>query len=160
MLVLGRQAASVPEAERRLAAAIADGSGLERFRAMVRAQGGDPDVLETPEALLGPLETSEVRAARAGVLAAVDTLAVGLAEVLLGAGRTRSDDAIDPGVGFTILRRPGERVKQGEPLVSVHHRPGQDVSEVCHRLAAAFRVADRPEPTLPLLVARLEVRPS
>jgi len=160
MLVLGRQAASVPEAERRLAAAIADGSGLERFRAMVRAQGGDPEVLEAPAALLGPLETTEVRAARAGVLVSVDTLAVGLAAVLLGAGRTRSDDAIDPGVGFTIQHRPGDRVEKGDPLVSVHHRPGQDVGEVCHRLAAAFPVADRPEPTLPLLVARLEVRRS
>ena len=160
MLVLGRAAGSIPEAERRVAAAIADGSGLERLRAMVRAQGGDPALLETPAALLGRLETTEVRAARAGVLAVVDTLAVGLAEVLLGAGRTRSDDAIDPGVGFTILRRPGERVERGEPLVSVHHRRGQDVSEVCQRLAGAFRVADRPEPTLPLLVARLEVRPS
>jgi pyrimidine-nucleoside phosphorylase len=160
MLVLGRAAGSIPEAERRLAAVIADGSGLERFRGLVRAQGGDPALLERPSVLLGRLETTEVRAARAGVLAGVDTLAVGLAEVLLGAGRTRSDDAIDPGVGFTILRRPGERVEPGEPLVSVHHRAGQDVSEVCHRLAGAFRIADRPEPTLPLLVTRLEVRPS
>jgi len=160
MLVLGREAGSVPEGERRLAAAIADGSGLERFRAMVRAQGGDPGLLETPAALLGPLETAEVRAASSGVVAAVDTLAVGLAAVLLGAGRTRSDDAIDPGVGFTIRRRPGERVEQGEPLVSVHHRPGKDVREVCRRLTSAFLVADRPEPSLPLFVARLEARPS
>ena len=160
MLVLGRLFGSVPEAERRLAAAIADGSGLERFRAMVRAQGGDPVVLETPAALLGPLETTEVRAERAGVLAAVDTLDVGLAAVVLGAGRIRSDDTIDPGVGFTIRRRPGDRLNQGEPLVSVHHRPGQDVSEVCRRLAAAYRLADRAEPTLPLLIARQEVRAS
>jgi len=160
MRVLGRQAASVHEAERRLAGAIADGSALERFQAMVRAQGGDPGVLESPAALLGPLETSEVRAGRAGVLARVDTLAVGLAAVVLGAGRVRSEDPIDPGVGFTIRRRPGDRVEQGEPLVSVHHRPGADVREVCDRLGAAFVVADRPEPSLPLLVGRVEVRPS
>jgi pyrimidine-nucleoside phosphorylase len=158
MLVLAREAVTVPEAERRLAGAIADGSGLERFRALVRAQGGDPGLLDTPAALLGTLETTEVRAASAGIVAAVDTLAVGLAAVLLGAGRTRSDEAIDPGVGFTIRRRPGERVEQGEPLVSVHHRPEKDVSEVCRRLAAAFRVADRPQPSVPLLVARLEAR--
>jgi len=160
MLVLGRQAASVAEAERALAGAIADGSGLERFQTMVRAQGGDPDVLESPVSLLGTLETREVLAARAGVLARVDTLAVGLAGVVLGAGRVRSEDPIDPGVGFTIHRRPGERVEQGEPLVSVHHRPAADVQEVCARLAAAFVVADRPEPGLPLLAGRVEVRPS
>ena len=160
MLVLGRQAGSVPEAERRLAAAIADGSGLERFRALVGAQGGDPRVLDTPAALLGPLETTEVRAAGAGVVAAVDTLAVGLAAVVLGAGRTRSDEVIDPGVGFTVRRRPGERVEKGEPLVLVHHRPGRDVAEVCRRLAGAFRIAEGVEPTPPLLLSRLEGRRS
>jgi thymidine phosphorylase len=156
MLVLGRRAGSIAEAERRLEAAIDDGSGLGRFRALVRAQGGDPEVLDRPEQLLGPLETTEVRAATEGVLAAVDTLAVGLAEVVLGAGRTRSDETIDPGVGFTLRRRPGDRVERGEPLVLVHHRPGRDVAEVCRRLAGAFRIADRAEPTLPLLVARVE----
>jgi len=159
MLVLGRKAGSIAEAERRLEAAIDDGSGLARFRALVRAQGGDPEVLDRPAELLGPLVTTEVRAAREGVVAAVDTLAVGLAEVVLGAGRTRSDAAIDTGVGFTVRRRPGERVERGEPLVLVHHRPGRNVDEVCHRLAAAFRIADQVEPAPPLLIARVEARP-
>ena len=159
MLVLGRQAGSIDEAERRLEAAITDGSGLARFHALVRAQGGDPAVLDRPAELLGPLVTTEVPAAHAGVLTAVDTLAVGLAAVVLGAGRTRSDATIDPGVGFTVRRHPGERVERGEPLVLVHHRPGRDVDEVCHRLAAAFRIADQAAPTLPLLIARMEARP-
>ena len=158
MLVLGSAAGSVPEAERRLARAIADGSALERFRALVGAQGGDPGVLDRPDRLLGPLEATEVRAPRAGSIASVDTLAVGLAAVVLGAGRTRSDEAIDPGVGLIVHRHPGERVAQGEPLVMVHHRPGQDVGEVCRRLAAAFRIGDAVEPSLPLLLARLESR--
>ncbi len=158
MLVLGKAEASVPEAERRLARAIADGSGLERFGALVRAQGGDPGVLDRPDRLLGPLEGTLVRAPRSGHLASVDTLAVGLAAVVLGAGRTRSDEAIDPGVGFTVHRHPGERVTQGEPLVTVHHRPGQDVAEVCRRLAAAFRIGDTVEPAPPLLLARVEAR--
>jgi len=158
MLVLGRKAGSIAEAERLLEGAIDDGSGLARLRALVRAQGGDPEVLDRPEELLGPLQTTEVRAATEGVLAAVDTLAVGLAEVVLGAGRTRSDETIDPGVGFTVRRRPGERVERGEPLVLVHHRPGHDVAEVCHRLAAAFRIADRAESVPPLFLSRVEAR--
>jgi len=122
----------------------------------VQAQGGDPAVLDDPARLLGALEDTPVRAAVGGVVAAVDTLAVGLAAVLLGAGRTRSDQGIDPGVGFTVLRHPGEQVARGEPLVIVHHRPGQDVTEVCGRLAAAFRIADAAEPAPPLFVARVE----
>ena len=156
MLLLGRRVRSVEEGEARLAGAIADGSGLERFRALVRAEGGDPAMLDDPTLLLGSLEDTAVRAPVDGVLAAVDTLAVGLAAVRLGAGRTRTDDVIDPGVGFTVLRHPGEPVARGEPMVIVHHRPGQDVTEVCRRLAAAFRVADRAEAPPPLFVARLE----
>jgi thymidine phosphorylase len=160
MLVLGRQAGSVAEGERRLAAAIADGSGLERFRALVRAQGGDPGLLEKPSALLGPLENTEVRAARAGWLVGEDGLAVGLAAVVLGAGRMRADATIDPGVGFTVRHHLGEQVERGESLVSVHHRAGQDVSEVCARLGEAFRIGDAAEPEPPLLVERMEARPS
>ncbi len=158
MLVLGKAAGSVLEAERRLAAAIGDGSGLERFRALLRAQGGDPALLDTPDRLLGLLATTEVRAPRAGHLSGIDTLAVGLAAVVLGAGRTQSNDTIDPGVGFTVRRRPGERVAQGEPLVTVHHRPGQDVGEVCRRLGRALDIGDGVEPSPPLLLARLEAR--
>ena len=160
MLVLGRQAQSVAEGERRIAAAIADGSGLERFRALVRAQGGDPAVLEKPFALLGPLETTEVRAPRAGWLVGEDGLAVGLAAVVLGAGRVRADSTIDSGVGFTVRHHPGEQIERGESLVSIHHRPGQDVSEVCARLGEAFHIGDAAEPEPPLLVERLEAHPS
>ena len=97
----------------------------------------------SPPRLLGPLQTTEVRAERAGHLVEMDTTAVGLAAVVLGAGRTRSEDAIDAGVGFTVLRHPGDRVERGEPLFLVHHRPGQDVAEVHRRLAAAVRLGRR-----------------
>ncbi|MGZ6134167.1 MAG: thymidine phosphorylase [Myxococcaceae bacterium] len=156
MLVLGQRTASVPEAERLLRTAIADGSALARFQALVRAQGGDPAVLDAPGVLLGAMETTEVTALSAGHVAAMDTLAIGLAAVVLGAGRTRSDEAIDPGVGFTVLRHPGERVERGEPLFLVHHRPGQDVAEVHRRLAAAVRVSEAIVPVRPLLLARVE----
>ncbi|MGZ3479486.1 MAG: thymidine phosphorylase, partial [Myxococcaceae bacterium] len=156
MLVLGQRTASVPEAERLLRTAIADGSALARFQALVRAQGGDPAVLDAPGVLLGAMETTEVTALSAGHVAEMDTLAIGLAAVVLGAGRTRSDDAIDSGVGFTVLRRPGERVERGEPIFLVHHRPGQDVAEVHRRLAAAVRVSEAIVPVPPLLLARVE----
>jgi len=156
MLLLAGQVRTVEDGERRLATAIADGSGLSRLRSLVRAQGGDPGDLDAPERLLGRLDTTPVRAAAAGHLQSMDTEAVGLAAVLLGAGRRRSDDRIDPGVGFTVLRRPGEHVEAGEPLFRVHHRPGQDVTEVSHRLLEAARVGEAPVPAPPLLLGRME----
>jgi len=156
MLVLGGRAGNVPEAERLLEAAIADGSALAVLEALVRAQGGDPAVLEMPEVLLGPLETADVAAPRAGHVTDMDTLAVGLAAVVLGAGRTRTDDVIDHGVGFSVLRHPGEWVERGEPVFLVHHRPGQDVAEVRRRLAASVRVSEEVAPVPPLLLERVE----
>ena len=137
MLVLARKAGSIPEAERRLEAAIDDGSGLARFRALVRAQGGDPTVLDAPAILLGPLVTAEVRAPREGVV----TEWTRRRRARRGRAGRRPDAerrGHRPGVGFTVRRSPGDRVDRGEPLVLVHHRPGKDVSEVCRRLAGGF----------------------
>jgi pyrimidine-nucleoside phosphorylase len=97
-------------------------------------------------------------AASDGYLSAIDTEAVGLAAVVLGAGRRVATDRIDPAVGFTVLRALGERVERGEPLVRVHHRPGQDVAEVVRRLERAFRLSEEATAPAPLFLKRLEGR--
>jgi pyrimidine-nucleoside phosphorylase len=156
MLVLGGVASSVGAGEERLQHAIADGSGLARFRAMVERQGGDAQALDDPRRLLGRLETRDVLAGSAGWVVEVDTEALGLAAVVLGAGRLRADAAIDPGVGFTVLRTLGDAVSPGEPLLRIHHRPGSDPGEVQERVQRAYRIGSQPVPRPPRLLERLE----
>jgi pyrimidine-nucleoside phosphorylase len=158
MLLLAEGVQSVDEGEALLARAIADGRGLERFRALVIAQNGDPRFLDSPECLPTAGERTDVLAASDGYLSAIDTEAVGLAAVVLGAGRRVATDRIDPAVGFTVLRALGERVERGEPLVRVHHRPGQDVAEVVRRLERAFRLSEEATAPAPLFLKRLEGR--
>ena len=89
----------------------------------------------------------------------LDTEALGVAAVVLGAGRIHSDDAIDPGVGFTVLRTVGDPVSTGEPMLRIHHRPGTDVSEVVERVERAYRIGPVAVPRPPLFLERMEAAP-
>lgn len=96
---------------------LASGAAFERFRAMVRAQGGDPDA-----PLLGAgCQETPVLAESDGVVARCDAGHLGRASFLLGAGRLRADQPVHPGVGLRLLKKPGEAVSKGEPLAMVVH---------------------------------------
>ena len=117
---------------------------------MVELQGGDLSAL--PE----PTGETPVCATRAGWIQTIDGLEVGLCGVALGAGRTRSDQDVDPVVGIRLDRHRGERVEEGEPFATIlHGRQGAPSPEVVERLGAAFTLGDEePEPT-PLVLERI-----
>ncbi|CAG7601392.1 thymidine phosphorylase [Actinacidiphila bryophytorum] len=115
-LALAREmltAAGLPDADP--AKALADGSAMDVWRRMIRAQGGDPDA---------PLPTAReqhvVTAPATGVLTALDAYAVGVAAWRLGAGRARKEDAVQAGAGIEWHARPGQSVQQGAPLLTLH----------------------------------------
>ncbi len=110
MLLLAGVAAELPEARAAVAAAIADGRGLARFREIVIAQEGDPRAIDDPSRLPRAPRVIPVPAPAAGVVEAVDAEAIGLAAMALGAGRARVEDRIDPAVGVVLRRKVGERV--------------------------------------------------
>ena len=97
------------------AATLADGTAMDVWRAMVCAQGGDPDA-PLPRAA----HTDEVTADADGVVQTVDALAVGTAAWRLGAGRTRRDDPVQAAAGVELLVRPGDRVRVGQPVLRLH----------------------------------------
>jgi pyrimidine-nucleoside phosphorylase len=156
MLVLGRVAKDRAAARRRLNKALLDGSAARVMRNMIRAQGGDGDVVSNPALLpRAPLEF-EVLAPRAGFVGSIDAREVGLAAVALGAGRTRADQPVDLAVGIELLAKPGDAVKKGAPLARLHVRvPAPHVAD---QVLAAFRVTPRrPRPT-PLVLERIAAR--
>jgi len=91
-----------------------------------------------------------------GFVTGIHTEAVGLAAVALGAGRQRVDSLIDPAVGFTLLRKVGEPVKVGDPVVRVHYNDEGPLKEVKERLLAAYRFGPVAPAPRPLIVERLE----
>jgi thymidine phosphorylase len=97
------------------AAALNDGRAMDAWRAMVGAQGGDPDA-----SLPVAAETDEVRAEATGVLTRLDAYAVGIAAWRLGAGRARQSDPVSAGAGVEILATVGEEVQAGQPILRLH----------------------------------------
>src|SRR5919109_1333952 len=134
------------------AAAIDRGDAAEAFRAMVRAQGGDPRVVDEPE---GVLPTAPVReplvADRDGVLASVDAEAIGLASVALGAGRLRQGDPIDPAVGIVVRPKIGDRLVSGEAIGEIHAHDRDDATEAARRVLGAMEIGDRTVEPPPLV---------
>ena len=96
-------------------AALKDGRAMDRWREMIRAQGGDPDA-ELPTSA----ETHVVYAESDGVLETLDALAVGVASWRLGAGRAVKEDPVQAGAGIEIHAKPGATVKKGQPLLTLH----------------------------------------
>jgi thymidine phosphorylase len=94
---------------------LADGSAMDVWRAMIRAQGGDPDAL-----LPTARETHVVSAPAGGVLTRLDAMAVGLAAWRLGAGRARKEDPVQAGAGVVMHAKPGDSVVAGQPLMTLH----------------------------------------
>jgi pyrimidine-nucleoside phosphorylase len=101
---------------RRAARALDSGAGLERFRCLVEAQGGDPRVIDDPVLLEMAPVVHEIHAPQDGWLATVDTEAIGRASGALGAGRETVGASIDPAVGLELAAKIGDRVERGEPI--------------------------------------------
>ena len=99
-----------------------DGSAWRKFVQLVEAQGGDPTALEKMETVHKAPVVHPFTASRSGVVTALNAEAIGRASVLLGGGRQKADDAVDFAVGFSRLKKVGEQVEKGEPLLLMHAR--------------------------------------
>jgi pyrimidine-nucleoside phosphorylase len=155
MLVLGGVAADVAAARARLEGALRDGSARVVAQKMVQSQGGDPRVVDDPSLLPRTRQRHPVRATEAGVVTGIDAHAVGLAGVALGAGRLRSEDTIDPAVGFVFDRVVGDRVAPGEVIAWVHSDDEARAQDAIERLEAAITLGTHAPEALPLLIERV-----
>lgn len=131
-------------------AALADGRAMDRWRAMIANQGGDPDA-PLPQA--AHIET--VRCPADGILSRLDARAVGVAAWRLGAGRARKEDPVDPAAGVVILAKPGDQVHEGEPLFELHTGDPMRVADAEQALADAVEVGTDLPSTRPLIIDRI-----
>jgi pyrimidine-nucleoside phosphorylase len=142
MLHLGAKAASVEEG-RRLAAEILDsGRALEKFREIVRRQGGDAAALDDFSRLPQAAHRHDVASPGAGFVSGLECEKIGLASVWLGAGREKKEDAVDPGVGLMVHKKLGDAVRKGEPLVTLHYNAAARVDAAAELVAGSYRIAD------------------
>jgi thymidine phosphorylase len=132
------------------AAALADGRALDRYRAMIRAQGGDPDA-PLPRAA----HVQVITAAEAGWLGRLDARAVGVAAWRLGAGRARKEDPVSPAAGVICLAKPGDRVERGQPLLELHADAESRFAAAREALSAAIEIGPSAPEAGPLVLERI-----
>ena len=155
MLLAGRRARSPAQARNLIERAIADGSGLAKFRELVAAQGGDVRSVDDPGRLPRAKRIRQVRAARAGYVHEVAADAVGRASVRLGAGREKKGDPIDHATGLIVRVKVGDRVVKGDVLAEVHADDRPDDDAAVALATEAFRVTPRPARRRRLLLGRI-----
>lgn len=152
MLVLGGKAKSTEEARNLLGEAITSGRALQTMKDLVAAQGGDAEALDDYTRFPGAASSADVTAPRAGVVQRIDAAEVGIAGMLVGAGRQQSADTIDHGVGVTVHKHVGEDVGAGEPLATVHYNDDTNLVAAQKRLLGAYEIGDDPVTVGPLII--------
>jgi len=150
--------ATADEAETQVRAALTSGRGLEKFAAIIEAQGGDPRVIDDPS--LMPMADREylVLAPRSGYVARIHAGMVGHAAVVLGAGRDHVDAVIDHGVGIDVFAPEGTQVHEGDPVLRVIYRDAARLDAARARLSAAVEVADAAPTPTPLILETIHAQ--
>ena len=149
-LALAREMVTLAGLDTDPAEVLASGRAMDVWRAMIAAQGGDPDA-DLP---LAPI-VETVPAPADGVLSRLDALAVGIAAWRLGAGRARKEDAVSATAGVTCLAKEGDSVRAGEPLLELHTTEESLLRGALAALEGGFDVTAEAGPRQPLLLDRV-----
>ena len=158
MLVLAGVVGDADEADRKVRAALASGAGLERFRAIVEAQGGDPRVIDDYGRMPQPKATATVGAPATGFVTRLDAELVGRAAVALGAGRDRAEAAVDPAAGIQIAAVVGTPVTAGDPVFHLACTEAARLDAARLLLEEAMSVGQSAPPPHPLVLEIIDAR--
>ena len=155
MLMLAGVAGTAADAWRRMRDSIRTGAALAKFAEIIAAQGGDSRVLDDPSLLPSAARTADFLAGRDGFVTEIAPRTVGYGIIALGGGRRTMEDIIDPGVGFVITAKPGDRVTRGQTLATIHARDEKGIREGKRVLSEAVTIDDQPGTCLDLISMRI-----
>jgi thymidine phosphorylase len=141
MIYLGKITATLEEARELAQAKLLDGSGYRKFKDVIAAQGGNPQVLDRFELLPNATGAREIASPRAGYVSAIDAEYIGQASAMIGAGRDTKDDAIDPAVGVILEVKVGQKVDSGGVLCRLYYTQEEHVDEAAQLVEDAFRIS-------------------
>jgi pyrimidine-nucleoside phosphorylase len=152
MFFLGGRTKTVMAGKKLSDELIASGKALEKFREMVRLQGGDVAAIDDSQRLPQAPDKFDLTSSRTGYVESIQCEAVGTACVVLGGGRERKDDCVDHSVGIVLHKKVADRVEKGEPLCTIHSNSEDRVRQAKQLLEAAFRISStRPVSLRPLV---------
>jgi pyrimidine-nucleoside phosphorylase len=154
MFHLGGVTKTVAEGKQLSEQIIASGKAFERFRQMVELQGGDITAIDDPSRLPGTHDRVEVPSPQSGYVTAIACEQVGTACVILGGGRERKEDSVDPAVGIVIHKKIGDKVATGEPLCTIHCHSDAQAARAKTLLQESYQIAPAAPAHKPLLIHR------
>ncbi|MXX65361.1 MAG: thymidine phosphorylase [Acidimicrobiia bacterium] len=131
---------------------LASGDGLKKLAEMIKAQGGDPRVVEEPGRLPQAAHTRRIRAWDTGYVTSINTRDIGLAALSLGAGRLTMKDQIDRGVGLTLSAKVGDSVTEGDVLVSLRFNQPPGADRAADLVRQAYTIGALPPDPRPLII--------
>ena len=148
MVVLAERANTLEEARQLLNEAIENGSALDKFKTFLENQGGDASVVDSPELLPTAEYQIDYKAKSSGVVSELIANEIGVASMMLGAGRQTKDDDIDLSVGIVLNKKVGDKVNVGESLLTIHSNR-ENVDDVIKKLDESIEIKTQAKtPTL------------
>ncbi|MCY9388497.1 pyrimidine-nucleoside phosphorylase [Bacillus haynesii] len=144
MVVLAKKAETLDEAREKLIDVMKNGKALQKFKDFLQNQGGDSSVADNPEKLPQAAYKIDVPAKEAGVVSEIVADQIGVAAMLLGAGRATKEDEIDLAVGIMLRKKVGDAVEKGEPLVTLYANR-ENVDDVIAKVYDNIQIAEKAE---------------
>jgi pyrimidine-nucleoside phosphorylase len=141
MIFLGKKAVTLEEARLTAEKHLVDGSAYAKFKQVVAAQGGNPQALDKFELLPNATGMREITSPRAGYVSTIYAEDIGVASNMIGAGRDKKEDTIDPAVGIILEVKVGEKVDAGSVLCRLYYTKEDHVDEAANRVEDAFRIS-------------------
>lgn len=144
MFLLGERVATIDEGKKLSGKLIRSGEALDRFRRMLELQDGDARTVDDPKRLPQAQHTLEVVSGRGGFVTSIECERAGTACVILGGGRERKEDWVDPAVGFVLHKKVGDQVSSGEALATVHYNSETLGARAKMLLLDSFAIGEAP----------------
>ena len=155
MLLLGGAVKTVAQGKQVSQEIISSGKAFDRFRQMVELHGGDVSTIDDPTRLPGTDHRVDVPSALTGYVTAITCEQVGTACVILGGGRERKEDSVDPAVGIVVHKKIGDKVSAGESLCTIHCHSDAHAARAKTLLEGSYQIAAAPPAQTPALIHRV-----
>jgi pyrimidine-nucleoside phosphorylase len=143
MIFLAKQAGSLEEARQISESKLADGSAYKKFREIVAAQGGNVQAIDKFELLPNATGMREITTSRGGYVSAIDAEDIGIASTLMGAGRSKKEDTIDPAVGVILEVKIGDKVEPGAVLGRLYYTREDGLENAAEMVEDAFKISQQ-----------------
>lgn len=141
LIFLGKVTKTIDEAREVAQRKLLDGSGYQKLKEVIHAQGGNPQVLDRFELLPNATGVREISSPRGGYVSAIDAEYIGQASGMIGAGRDTKEDTIDPAVGVILEVKVGQKVESGAVLCRIYHTKEERIDEAAEMIEDAFRIS-------------------